>query len=209
MKLATNKDGSPLVQNSLSWLRARAGVVTASEMGEILTPEFAARKSEGREKYLALKLAERWTGEPVNDFVGTFAMDQGHVLEDEAIPFFELRHNIDVQRVGLCLTDDGRVGCSPDGLIGEDEGLEVKCPNADTHVSYLMAGELPKKYATQVHGAMYVTGRPRWRFLSYRRGFPPLELTIERDEAIQSKIHEALTKFLADFDAAWEKLKSI
>ena len=195
-------------QGSLDWLKARAGIPTASEFDNLVTPEFKIRTGQTPATYLALKVAEAWLGGPLADFK-SFDMEQGNILEDEAIPWYELEFGQKIQRVGLITTDDGRVGCSPDGLIGEDNGIEIKCPAAQTHVRYLLEGVLPKDYAAQVHGAMWVTGYPRWTFLSYRRGFPALVLTVEREEGFQQRLTEALRKFLADFDEAIAKLVEI
>lgn len=193
-------------QNSGEWMVARAGIPTASEFDQLLTPEFKLRIGQTPASYLARKLAERWIGGPLMTVGGMWAMEQGHILEDEAIPWYEFEQGVSIERVGLVTTDDGRVGYSPDGLIGEDGGLEIKCPEAQTHVRYLLDGCVPKDYLCQVHGAMYVTGCPWWRFLSYRRHFPALLVTVERDEMIQERIAEALTGFLARLDEGWARL---
>lgn len=198
----------PAEQGSLDWIMARAGIPTASEWDALLTPEFAIRKGEMPKTYLAKKVAELWLGGPLPGF-NVWDTDQGKLLEDEAVPFFTLETGIEVQRVGLVTTDDELVGCSPDGLIGEDSGLECKCPAAETHTKYVLNGELPKDYAVQVHGSMFVTKRPTWRFLSYRRRFPPLILVIERDEEIQEKIAEALALFLGQFQTAMSRMEEI
>ncbi len=98
--------------------------------------------------------------------------------------------------------DDGSAGCSPDGMFTDGTGIEIKCPNAETHVGYLRKNALPPDYAAQVHGCMFITGAPSWRFVSYRRGFPALVLTIERDEKIQTAIGEALDGFRTRFKVA-------
>lgn len=198
----------PAEQGSLEWICARAGIPTASEFDSLLTPEFKLRTGEMPKSYLAKKVAEAWTGSPMPTFQ-SIDMDFGKILEEEALPFYSFQTGQEIKRVGLCLTDDGKVGCSPDGLIGDDCGIEVKSPAMDTHVKYLLAGTLPKDYAPQVHGAMFVTGRPRWVFMSYRRHFPPLILTVERDEEIQEKIAEALDGFLAGMTIALAKLEEI
>jgi hypothetical protein len=197
-----------LVQGSADWMRARAGLPTASEFCELLTPEFKPREGETPKKYLATKLAERWLGGPLPGF-SSWATEQGTLREDEAIPFFEMTRNVDVQRVGFVTTDDGRAGCSPDGLIGEDNGLEVKCPEPTQHVSYLLSGELPKQYRCQVYGSMWITGRPRWTFLSYAVGFPKLVLTVEWDQGIIERIQETVDEFCARLDKAFERLCEI
>ena len=79
------------------------------------------------------------------------------------------------------------VGCSPDGLVGEDGGIEGKCPNPATHPSYLeLVDTPPSEYRWQVQGSMLVTGRPWWDFVSYHPDFPDeLQLhvvRVKRDE---------------------------
>lgn len=197
-----------VAQGSFEWMLLHVGVPTASQFDALVTPLFERRKGQTPETFLAKKLAEAWQAGPLPGF-GAWATEQGQILEPRAVSWFEYEHNVTIDRVGFCTTDDGRVGCSPDGLLGEDSGIEIKCPNAETHVKYLLSGELPKDYAAQVHGCMYVTDRPEWKFLSYRHQFPPLLLTIERDEEIQEKLHEALTLFLAHFDRAMEYLAEI
>jgi hypothetical protein len=197
----------PAQQGSLNWLLARCAVVTASELDAIVTPTFKPRTGDGLKTYLSKKVAERWTGKPLPGFdFSSYDMEIGTILEGEAIPYFEFETGLKVQRVGLCTNDEGTIGCSPDGLIGEDSGIEIKCPAIHTHVRYLLEGVLPPDYAAQVHGSMFVTGRSQWRFLSYCRGVPPLLLTIQRDEDIQTKIKDALDGFMQIYDDAYEML---
>lgn len=198
----------PVEQNSLDWLMARSGIPTCSEFDNLLTPKFEIRKGQTPETYLARKVAEAWIGGPLPGFM-TIDMELGKIREEEAIPWYEFEMTEKVERVGLVTTDDGRIGCSPDGLIGDDGGIEVKCPEAHTQVRYLLEGGVPDQYLAQVHGAMFVTGRKWWRFLSYRRGFPPVMVLVERDEKIQATIGEALSGFLAKFHAAINKLEQI
>lgn len=198
----------PVEQGSVDWMLARSGIPTASEFDALVTPEFKMRTGEMPTTYLSKKLAEAWQGGPLLGF-NVFDMDQGNILEDEAKPWFELEHNRPVERVGFITTDDGRVGCSPDGLLGEDSGIEIKCPRAETHIRYLLNGRLPKDYAAQVHGSMFVTGRKEWKFLSYRRHFPALLITVERDEEIQKTLAKALAEFLKRFDAGMARLAEI
>ena len=200
MIIRENPQGTP------DWLADRCGVVTASDFDNILSPTFKAREGQMRETYLCQKVAEIWSGQVESDFGGSFDMQQGQILEAEAVAAVELELDCDIKRVGLCVTDDGKIGASPDGLIGDDGGIELKCAKAKTHVGYLLKGELPPQYALQVHGSLYVTGRKWWKFVSYRRGFPSLILTIERDEEICAKIHDALTKFIGDMDAAIKRI---
>lgn len=195
-------------QNSLAWLTAKAGVVTASEFGEFLDSDFDLRKGVMPRTYIARKLAEKWIGGPLPGF-STLDTEFGQIFESECLPWYEFTYGEKVERVAFITSDDGRIGCSPDGILGPDLGLEVKCPRFETQVKYLLDGALPKEYAPQVHGSLYVTGFSRWRFVSYSRRLPPLLLTIERDEEIQAKISAALKSILASLDSAYKRLVEI
>lgn len=200
----------PFAQGSVEWMQARAGIPTASEFDNLISSTWKIRTGETPKSYLAAKLAEAWLGGPLVGF-NSFDMDQGRILEEEALPWLELELNQEIKRVGLCVRDDGRVGCSPDGLVDAlySYGVEIKCPQPTSHVKYLLKGEVPPEYLAQVHGGMYVTGLESWRFLSYRRGFPNLLLTVERDDAISESIHAAVFGFLEEFDAAFKRLCEI
>lgn len=192
-------------QRSVEWMNARAGIPTASEFDNLVSPTFEIRKGEMPRTYLAKKLAEKWLGGGLAGF-NTFDMDQGRILEEQAIPFYELTYEEKIEQVGLITTDDGRVACSPDGLFDDGTGIEIKCPLPQTHCGYLMANVLPKEYAAQVHGSMFVADAPSWKFFSYCRNFPPFMLTIERDEEIQEAIQVAVHDFLVLLDMGFERL---
>ena len=193
-------------QGTDEWIRARAGIPTASEFDNLITPLWKTRTGEGPDTYLFRKLAERCMGIPLQSG-GSWAMDQGTILETEALPWVMFTHDVEIKRVGFVTTDDGRIGCSPDGLIGEDGGIEAKCPQPDTHLKYLVHGVVPKDYLAQVHGSMFVTGRPWWFFLSYSRQFPPLLIKVQRDEAVMKAMKSALDEFLERFDTLYAKIK--
>lgn len=194
-------------QSSLAWLKLRMGKVTASELGNLVTPKFELRTGEMPHTYLCKKVAEAYRGMPLMGFK-SYQMEQGQELEDEARNWIAFDSGMKVDQVAFIESADGRCGASPDGLIGEDGGLELKCPEPQTHVKYLLNGELPPEYAAQVHMSMFVTGRPWWNFLSYRRFFPPFLITVKRDEAKIKVIAEAVAKFAVKFDNALAKLKA-
>lgn len=198
-----------ILQGDTAWLKLRVGKVTASEASNLLTPEFKLRTGEMPHTYLCEKVAEAWRGEPLPGF-SSWATEQGAMLEDEARAWYALEHDdFPIQNVGFVETDDGRAGCSPDALLGDEGGLELKAPEPTNHVRYLLGGELPKQYVVQVHFSMWVTGRPWWRFVSYRRGFPAFVLHVQRDEKICEKIEAAVAAFSKEFDAAMAKLKGL
>jgi hypothetical protein len=196
-------------QQSREWMQLHVGIPTAGGLDNLLTPEFELRKGETPRTYVYRKVAEAWRGKPLIDLGGSsFAMEQGMILESEAIPFWELTTGRKITRVGFITTDDGRFGCSPDGIISDKDGLmecgiEIKCPAPHTHVKYLSEGVIPKEYRAQVFGGMFATGFRKWVFLSYCRGFPPLILEVQNDLRITTgAIANAVNHFHSEFDRA-------
>lgn len=195
-------------QGEAEWLQARVGKVTASEADQLLTPAFEMRTGEMPKTYLARKLAEHVLGRPLEGF-SSFVTEQGEMLEHEARAWFQFEYaQHKVRQVGFVEHDDGRSGCSPDALLDDDGGLEIKAPQPTNHVRYLLDGTLPKDYAVQVHFSMFVTGRPWWMFVSYRRKFRPFVLRVERDEMIIGAVRHTLESFYDKFDAALAKLQA-
>ena len=195
-------------QQSLDWQILRSGKVTASEMDNLVTPLGKVKTGEGPKTYLMNKVAEAWRGGPLPT-VEVWNMEQGQYLEEIARPAFTLETGLDVRQVAFITGDDERVGCSPDGLIGDDCGLEIKCPHIQTHIRYLLDGVLPPDYVLQVQGSLFVTGFKKWMFFSFRRDLPPLILTVEPDEKIQKAIGEAVTAFLDNYEKALAKLTEL
>lgn len=195
-------------QGSVEWMIARSGIPTASEFDQIVTADGELRKGEMPRSYLAKKLAEWWQGGPLLGF-NVFDADQGRILEEEAKPWYTLETGQEITNVGFITTDDGRIGSSPDGLLGQNCGIEFKCPRPETHVKYLLDGSLPRDYSPQVYGSLYVTGFESWKFVAYRRHFPPLIIRVERDPKIIESISESLAIWLAKFDSAKQRLIEI
>lgn len=202
-------------QGSADWLLLRSGKVTASEMDALISPLGKIRTGEGVTTYLNQKLCEVWTGGPLIALQGVFDVEQGIILEKRARPAFTFHTGIEVHQVSFIETDDGKAGCSPDALITDNaasiptSGVEIKCPRLDTHVGYLLSGELPKQYVSQVQGSLFVTGFATWHFFSYHRQLPPLHLVIERDEEYQEELQEAVDSFLERLAAAMQRLVEI
>lgn len=184
-------------QGSPEWFAARAGVLSASCLDQLVTstgePSKQARK-------LALTLAGERVIEAKADTYQSTAMLRGIEVEAEAREFYSLITGQDVAEVGLVYQDETRrVCCSPDGLVGAG-GLEIKCPALHTAVDYLLRDRLPVEYVQQVQGSMWITGAPWWDFLSYFPGLPPLLIRVERDEQFIQKLAEQVERFLGDLD---------
>lgn len=174
--------------------------MTASELDSLVSPTGKIRTGEGVNTYLCKKLAERWTGAPLPS-VGSWAMEQGTILEPEVLATIELTLEIDLERVGFITTDDGLFGCSPDAM-----GFEIKSPQPTNHIRYLLGGTCPDEYWLQVQGCMFATGFDSWQFISYRRGMPMVNRTVKRDPDLMNTIADALDKFTKRLDESWKIL---
>lgn len=194
-------------QRTPEWFQVRIGIPTASEFKNLVTPEFSIRSwaTEMPNTYLAAKLSEKWKGEPDEGY-SSFAMEQGEIRENQAIPWYEDVFEVEIERVGFITTDDGRSGASPDGLIGLKGGLEIKVPLPKTHVRYLLKRELPDEYETQVHGSIFVADAKGWAFVSWRPEFPKLVMHIARDEKKLKVLQAALWDFSERFEKGWSRL---
>ena len=186
-------------QNSEEWLYARLGIPTASEFGRILTPK-TMKLSASSEGYIDELIAERLLGEPLEDNSSTW-MARGHKLEESARRYYEFVMDCKVSPGGFVLLDNRQAGCSPDGFVGDDGGVEVKCPSAKGHVGYLRAG-LPAKFMPQVQGCMWITGRKWWDLMSYNPAIPPVIVRIERDDAYIGKLSAAVLEFVERLEDA-------
>ena len=181
MKIHTMEQLTP------EWFAVRIGKLTATKF-----PTMANGKPETIET-LCLKLAaERITGQSCGDDYTNDAMTNGTDVEPLAREAYETTRFVHVNQVGFLELDEF-VGVSPDGLIDEEGGVEIKCPMAHTHLKYLTAGgEAWTAYRWQVQGALWVSGRTWWDFVSFNPAFPPdKQLLIERvlpDEGALAKL---------------------
>lgn len=181
------------VQRGRVWHKSRLGIPTASCFDKILTP--ATRKlSTQSDGYRSELLAEWLTGVPHGIEAQAF-MDRGTRYEPHGVRWYAMERDIDVKPVGLVLRGDRMVAASPDGLVGDDGGLEVKCPGAKGHVVNLLLG-MKGDYFAQCQGALYITGRKWWDLMSYHPEMPPVVHRYERDEAYIDALHGALSQFL-------------
>lgn len=190
-------------QGSPEWTAARIGIPTASNFSKIITPK-TMKPSSASGGYLNKLLAEWILGVSLDETVSGL-MERGRELEGEAVKYYELLNDVTTETVGIILRDDRKVGCSPDRFVGQDGGLEVKCPAPHTHVGYLLNG-VDDEYRCQVQGAMWLTGRQWWDLLSYHPDMPPALCRIERDEVFIAALAEAVDEFVARLEAGKQRL---
>jgi hypothetical protein len=176
------------------WWEVRRGVPTASGFHNIITAskeDFAAAHF----KYACRLIADLYDPAygPQSEWESV-SMIQGARLEPEARSYYEFNRNCEVQEVGFVFSDCERFGCSPDSLVGDDGLLELKCPNAHTHVAYLCKEALPDEYRAQCHGQLIVTGREWVDFMSYYPGLPKFLVRVTPD-GFTEKLRGYLDKF--------------
>ena len=167
-------------QGSDCWFSLRLGRPTASSFDKIITP--TGKASTQADAYANMLVAEWLTGQPGGMEPNAW-MQRGTDMEPEARSFYEMDADAEVEQVGFLTRDDGWVGCSPDGLVGGDGLLEIKCPSPAVHVEYLLNAEIPGKYKPQVQGQLLIAERDWCDFLSYHPDMPPVRIRVERDEA--------------------------
>ena len=186
------------IQGSDEWITARLGIVTASNFSD------ATAKGTGiiREK-LAKKLTyERIHNKPFpQKFKKTDSMQHGTDTEEEGRNYFAEVLGVEIKQVGFVKHND-YIGCSPDGLIGEDGLIEIKCPDTLTHMDYIRDKKFPTTYKKQVQGQLWVTGRKWCWFGSYDPRYfdkPHFLIKVYRDDIyIKEKLAIPITMFVGE-----------
>jgi putative phage-type endonuclease len=200
-----------MIQGSDEWLQARAGRVTASRVADVMA-KTKTGASASRVNYMAQLISERLTGQPADGF-SSAAMRHGTETEPEARAAYEMLTGADVVEVGFIPhpTIDG-FGASPDGLVGDDGLIEIKCPNTATHIETLLAEKVPSKYNTQMQVQMLCTDRAWCDFVSYDPRLPgDMRIWIRRvhrDDVFCGQIVAEVTKFLTEMDEKLDALKA-
>jgi len=200
-----------MIQGSEEWLRARIGKVTASRVHDIVATTRSGGFTAGRKNYLAELVTERLTGEPAPKFVSA-AMANGTECEPEARAAYSFHADVDVEEVGFVEHPTiANAGCSPDGLVGGDGLIEIKCPNTATHLETLLHGKIDVEYIHQMQFQLACTGRKWCDFVSYDKRLPePMRLYVRRvmhDEIIIAKLELKTNLFLNELDATVDLLR--
>lgn len=191
-------------QGSEAWLRIRLGTPTTSNFGKIITP--TGKRSSQSQDYLNELLGQLLAGK-VEEMHKSYAMQRGNELEPEAVSYYERYYNTTTKEVGFVTTTDGRIGCSPDRLVGRHGLLEVKCPLYKKHVANLRSGKIDKQYYPQVQGQMLLTKRDWCDWISYHPDMPASIVRVERDDDYLELLKEYLNEFLCEMDEIIEMLK--
>ena len=199
-------------QGTPEWFAMRLGKVTASRITDVLA-KVKTGEAVTREDYRTELVVQRLTNQPSETFTNP-AMEWGVEQEPMARIAYEAQANVFVEQVSFVEHPTIEwFGCSPDGLVGEDGLLEIKCPSSKNHIKYLLGGKPPAKYVPQMQCQMAVTGRKWCDFVSYDPRLPEdLQLFVvrlERDVSFIMSMEEEVDKFLKEVNVMVNKLKGI
>ena len=189
------------IQKSDEWYRARLGKLTASNFDKVLSD------GTGRKTYMLELAAERLTDLCQKSFTNE-AMEWGVLTEAEAREYYSEVYG-EVKEIGFVELDEW-VGASPDGLVGDDGLLEIKCPNSTTHIENILANKMPTKYRAQVQGQLWVCERQWCDFVSFdpRVASRPFWTTrITRDDKYISDLANGVEAFVSELKTIIDEIK--
>jgi len=176
-------------QNTSEWLAARLGKPTASMASSIITSK--GERSSSLTKYAEYLAGCEIAQIDINAWEGNKHTDRGHEMEIEARNAYIFETGISVNEVGFCLTDDGRIGASPDGLCGDKGGLEIKCFSRN-HVNsllyYAKHKKPPPSRTPQIQMQMLVCELDWVDLFLYHPDLPTKIIRVERDDLIQTAL---------------------
>lgn len=190
-------------QGTKEWFTIRIGKVTASRVADVIA-KTKTGYSASRDNYMAQLVCERLTGQKGESFTNA-AMQHGTDTEPLARAAYEALKDVLVDEVGFVPHPSiNMAGASPDGLVGDDGLLEIKCPNTATHIETLMSKTVPGKYNTQMQFQMACTGRQWCDFVSFDNRLPEqFQLFVKRvprDDEFIKQMEDEVVKFLNELD---------
>lgn len=203
---------SEIVQRTTEWYQARLGLVTASRVYDVLARQKNGKPYAARANYAAELIAERLSGEPAVSFVSA-AMQWGIDCESDARTAYEFYHDVTVTEIGFARHPELAAGASPDGLVGDDGLIEIKCPNTATHIDTLRTGAIDPAYLDQMQWQMACTGRQWCDFISFDPRMPEsMAMWVRRHPRNDARIAEMeaeVATFLREVDAAIADLRRL
>lgn len=190
-------------QRTDDWFSARLGILTGTTFKDCLS------KGEVRKTLILTKVAEILTQEWTE--ISGAALTWGTENESHARLAYEFATGHTVSEAGMIFREDSPwIAISPDGLVGDDGGVEIKCPyTSREHARHMLYG-LPAGYKAQVQGALWVTGRDWWDFVSYDPRMPPAyQLYIDRITPDQKYIGDLSDAVISAANEIADKLERL
>lgn len=205
MKIHNMEQGTP------EWLEIRLGMPTASCADKLITP--ARREPSKSMKPYAQELAgDKFAGYVVSSWEGNQYTERGHEVEPEARSWYAMETDTPIQEVGFITHDTLECGCSPDGLVGDDGLVEIKCLPKN-HIKALLvyknSGKPPSDYIPQIHFQLLVTDRAWVDLVYYSPALPSISIRIERDKEMDTLLEKQIKACLEERDATYAMLQEI
>jgi len=202
---------SAILSNSANWKQERLGHVTASRVADVVA-RTKSGYSASRATYMGQLLAERLTGVPMESYSSS-AMQWGLATEAQALSAYAFLTDQEVE-VGAFIRHPALSwsGATPDGLVGENGLVEIKCPNTATHLDTLLTGTVPAKYQTQMLWQLACTQRDWVDFVSFDPRLPEdlrvFTHRLHRDEERIKELEEEVKAFLAELEDMIDRLRT-
>lgn len=184
-------------QGTPEWLACRLGIPTASQFDTVMAKGKSGGDSKTRRTYMLKLIGERLTGEPQYSYSNDH-MERGKIMEAEARDWYVFQTDRELHQVGFIRNGDK--GASPDSLIGNDGGLEIKTKLAHLQLEVLLCGEVPTEHKPQIQGQLWVMEREWIDFVSYWPKLPPFVKRVYRDEPYIAQLAAAVSQFNAEMD---------
>ena len=189
-------------QGTDEWLKLRMGKFTASVFPKL----FMKKDTQGYQDAINKVVFERLTGELPESFSNDW-MNRGTELEPVAIDIYENTTFNKVKRIGF-IEHSEWIGCSPDGIVGKDGMLQVKCPKYSTLISYILSDQIPKDYMIQMQGEMLVAEKQWSDFYVFHPKLKPILKRVERNSKMHIEIWDKLFEAIADVEKRIVKISS-
>ena len=198
-----------IVQGSNDWFQIRMGKVTASRVADVIA-KTKTGYSASRENYMAQLVVERLTQTKAESYTNA-AMQWGTDQEPFARAAYEAAQGVMGEEVGFVRHPTIEwAGASPDGLVGDDGLVEIKCPNPATMIETLLSQKVPSKYITQMQFQMACTGRKWCDYVSFDPRMPAkaqmFVRRVDRDDEYIAEIEAEIVKFLAEVQSQVNQL---
>jgi putative phage-type endonuclease len=197
-------------QNSPEWKAARCGSLGASQLADAIA-KTKTGWGASRANLMAELVVERLTDTPTEGYQSP-AMLWGKEHEAEARAAYEFKTDATVEIIGIATHPTIKGShASPDGLVGDDGLVEIKCPNSATHIDTLLGASIAGKYLTQMQWQMACTGRAWCDFISYDPRMPEaMRLFVKRvprDDVMIATLENDVRDFIAELAGKVDALR--
>lgn len=192
-------------QGSEEWFNLKLGVISASNASKVV----AKKDSETRNTYMMELIAQICTGD--QEDLNSKYLEWGNQFEAAARSSYEFESGLNIIQVPFVFKDERfREGCSPDGIVNDTKGVEIKCPyNAVHYVKFLSDDKIKPEYVWQYQFTMRVMGADEWDFVQYHPNMKtkPLKiLTVKKDLEKQKQLDDCVPQFIEDMDSILKKI---